>query len=144
MAIGRIDDEQFQAWADRVRGKIDRDEVKKELSRSVKRIGTQAIRTVKSNTPVDTGHLRRSWRVQDAGFQGSGWVIEIKNGIEYASYVENGHRQTPGRYVPAIGKRLKASWIPGQFFMKRSLNEVEAQLPELITPGLWAFRDLLS
>ena len=133
MAIGRIDDEQFQAWADRVRGKIDRDEVKKELSRSVKRIGTQAIRTVKSNTPVDTGHLRRSWRVQDAGFQGSGWVIEIKNGIEYASYVENGHRTRGGR-----------SWVAGQFFMKNSLNAIDSQLPDLITSGLWAFRDLLS
>lgn len=133
MAIGRIDDEQFQAWADRVRGKIDRDEVKKELSRSVKRIGTQAIRTVKSNTPVDTGHLRRSWRVKDAGFQGSGWVIEIKNGIEYASYVENGHRTRGGK-----------NWVAGQFFMKNSLNAIDSQLPDLITPGLWAFRDLLS
>lgn len=133
MAIGRIDDEQFQAWADHVRGRIDRDEVKKELSRSVKRIGTQAIRTVKSNTPVDTGHLRRSWRVKDAGFQGGGWVIEIKNGVEYASYVENGHRTRGGK-----------SWVAGQFFMKNSLNAIDSQLPDLITPGLWAFRNLLS
>ena len=27
--------------------------------------------------------------------------------MEYASYVEYGHRQEPGRYVPALGKRLK-------------------------------------
>lgn len=133
MAIGRIDDEQFQAWADRVRGKIDRDEVKKELSRSVKRIGTQAIRTVKSNTPVDTGHLRRSWRVQDAGFTGGSWSIELTNGVEYASYVESGHRTRGGK-----------NWVPGQFFMKNSLNAIKSQLPDLITPGLWAFRDLLS
>lgn len=133
MAIGRIDDEQFQAWADRVRGKIDRDEVKKELSRSVKRIGTQAIRTVKSNTPVDTGHLRRSWRVQDAGFTGGSWSIELTNGVEYASYVESGHRT-----------RNHKSWVPGQFFMKNSLNAIDSQLPDLITPGLWAFRNLLS
>lgn len=133
MAIGRIDDEQFQAWADRVRGKIDRDEVKKELSRSVKRIGTQAIRTVKSNTPVDTGHLRRSWRVQDAGFTGGSWSIELTNGVEYASYVESGHRT-----------RDQKNWVPGQFFMRNSLNAIHSQLPDLITPGLWAFRDLLS
>ena len=133
MAIGRIDDEQFQAWADRVRGKIDRDEVKKELSRSVKRIGTQAIRTVKSNTPVDTGHLRRSWRVQDAGFTGGSWSIELTNGVEYASYVESGHRTRGGK-----------NWVPGQFFMRNSLNAIHSQLPDLITPGLWAFRDLLS
>lgn len=133
MAIGRIDDEQFQAWASRVRRRIDTEEVKNQLSKSVKRIGTQAIRQFKSNTPVDTGHLRRSWRVQDAGFTGGSWSIELTNGVEYASYVENGHR-TPGH----------TGWVPGQFFMKNSLNQVNSQLPELITPGLWAFKDLLS
>ena len=64
--------------------------------------------------------------------------------MEYASYVERGHRQTPGRYVPAIGKRLKASWVPGQWFMQRSLNQVNMQLPQLITPGLWAFEKILE
>ena len=133
MAIGRIDDEQFQAWANRVKQKIDTEEVKKQLSKSVKRIGTQAIRQFKSNTPVDTGHLRRSWRVKDAGFTGGSWSIELTNGVEYASYVERGHRTRGGN-----------SWVSGQFFMKRSLDQVNSQLPELITPGLWAFRDLLS
>lgn len=133
MAIGRIDDEQFQAWANRVKQKIDTEEVKKQLSKSVKRIGTQAIRQFKSNTPVDTGHLRRCWRVKDAGFTGGSWSIELTNGAEYASYVENGHRTRGGR-----------SWVAGQFFMKNSLNAIDSQLPELITSGLWAFRDLLS
>lgn len=144
MSLGTVDDAEFQAWASRVKGRIDSGQLKKEIGQSTKRIGVQAIRTLKTNTPVDTGALRKAWTAEGPSLSGGGWAVKLTNNVEYASYVENGHRQTPGRYVPAIGKRLKASWIPGQFFMKRSLNEVEAQLPELITPGLWAFRDLLS
>lgn len=33
----------------------------------------------------------------------------------YAQYYEYGHRQTPGRYVPQIGKRLKAQFVKGRF-----------------------------
>ncbi|KRM37004.1 hypothetical protein FC39_GL000456 [Lactobacillus hamsteri DSM 5661 = JCM 6256] len=128
-----MDDEQFQAWANRVKRRIDTGELKKELTRSVKRIGKQAIRQFKANTPEDTGHLRRCWRVQDAGFIGGSWSIELTNGAEYASYVENGHKTCE-----------HTGWVPGQFFMKESLDQVNSQLPELITPGLWAFRDILS
>lgn len=52
--------------------------------------------------------------------------IDIINQVEYAMYVEYGHRQTPGRYVPALGKKLKASWVPGQFMMTKSVSEVDA------------------
>ncbi len=144
MSLGTVDDAEFQAWASRVKGKINSGQLKEEIGQSAKRIGVQALRTLKTNTPVDTGDLRDAWTADGPSLSGGGWTVKLTNNVEYASYVENGHRQTPGRYVPAIGKRLKVSWIPGQFFMKRSLNEVEAQLPELITTGLWAFRDLLS
>ena len=120
MALGEVDDADFQAWADRVKGKIDSGTVKREIGNSAKRIGVQALRQFKANTPVNTGVLRGAW------------------------IVEPGHRHTPGRYVPAIGKRLKASWVEGQFFMKKSEQQINAQLPALITPGLKAFEDLLN
>ena len=144
MSLGTVDDAEFQAWASRVKGRIDTGQLKEEIGQSAKRVGVQAIRTLKNNTPVDTGTLRKAWTVEGPSVSGGGWVVKVSNPTEYASYVEKGHRQTPGRYVPAIGKRLKASWIPGQFFMKNSLNALDSQLPELITSGLWAFRDLLS
>ena len=144
MSLGTVDDAEFQAWANRVRGKIDSNFVKKEISKSTKRIGIQAIKQLKANTPVESGDLRRAWTAEGLAVDGGGWVVKVINNTDYASYVERGHRQTPGRFVPAIGKRLKASWVPGQFFMRDSMNIISAQLPELITPGLWAFRDLLS
>lgn len=144
MSLGTVDNADFQAWANRVKAKIDGGKFKQEIEQSTKRIGVQALRQFKANTPVDTGGLRRSWNANGPNYGGSGWTITLINNADYASYVEEGHRQTPGRFVPALGKRLKASWVPGQFFMRRSLAAVNSQLPELITPGLWAFRDLLE
>ena len=83
------------------------------------------------------GTLRRGWevwlkdaiRVQKIG---STYQIELVNNTEYASYVEYGHRQTPGRYIPAIGKRLKKSWVEGQFCMTLSAREVEDAAPAVL------------
>ena len=36
--------------------------------------------------------------------EGDTYKVEIVNPVHYASYVEYGHRQEPGRYVAAIGK----------------------------------------
>lgn len=58
--------------------------------------------------------------------------ITITNPVHYASYVENGHRQQPGRYVPAIGKRLKKSWVEGQFMMAKSEAETKAEIPAVL------------
>lgn len=132
MSLGTVDDAEFQAWANRVKGRIDGAQLKKEIGQSTKRIGVQAIRTLKTNTPVDTGALRKAWTAEGPSVSG-GWVVKVSNPTEYASYVESGHRT-----------RNHKSWVPGQFFMKNSLNAISSQLPDLITPGLWAFRDLLS
>ncbi|WP_302816149.1 HK97 gp10 family phage protein [Selenomonas flueggei] len=83
------------------------------------------------------GTLRRGWsmllkgkiRVQRIG---DTYQVELVNNTEYASYVEYGHRQTPGRYVPAIGKRLKAAWVEGQFPMTLSAREVESAAPAIL------------
>ena len=133
MSLGTVDDAEFQAWASRVKGRIDNGQLKKEIGQSAKRIGVQAIRTLKINTPVDTGALRKAWTVEGPSVSGGGWVIRVSNPTEYASYVESGHRT-----------RDQKNWVPGQFFMRNSLNAIDSQLPDLITPGLWAFRDLLS
>lgn len=47
--------------------------------------------------------------------------------MEYAAYVENGHRQKVGRYVPILGKRLKANFVEGHHMMKLSAELVEQE-----------------
>lgn len=133
MSLGTVDDAEFQAWASRVKERIDSGQLKKEIGQSTKRIGVQALRTLKTNTPVDTGTLRKAWTAEGPSASVDGWVVKVSNPTEYASYVERGHRTRGGK-----------NWVPGQFFMKNSLNAINSQLPDLITPGLWAFRDLLS
>lgn len=82
------------------------------VTATVNEIATNA----KAATPVgkvNGGTLLNSIRTEVSGSEGRvGYVAK------YAPHVEYGHRQTPGRYVPAIGKRLKASYVPGQHFFK--------------------------
>lgn len=55
--------------------------------------------------------------------------IEIYNPVEYASYVEDGHAQQPGRYVPAIGKRLKKGFVEGRHMARIAIDKIEAKIP---------------
>lgn len=78
------------------------------------------------------GTLRRSWTVGEIRKAGDNYEIVISNPTQYASYVEYGHRQEPGRYVPAIGKKLKKAWAPGKFMMTISVRELEEQAPAML------------
>lgn len=66
-------------------------------------------------------------------------TLEIENPVEYASYVEYGHRQTPGRYVPALGKRLTKGWAPGHFMLTISEREVQKIAPGLLQKKIKQF-----
>lgn len=82
------------------------------------------------------GNLRRSWQVGNVVRRGNAFEIEVFNTAEYASYVEYGHRQRPGRYVPALGKRLKNGWVKGRFMLTVSEEEMKAQAPAIIEKRL--------
>jgi len=49
-------------------------------------------------------------------------TMAIGTDVEYGPYVELGHNQKPGRYVPAIGKRLVASHVAAKPFLKPALE----------------------
>lgn len=94
------------------------------------------------------GTLRRGWtggaKVDGAAYAqslpikrvGNDYVIDIINHTEYASYVEYGHRQTPGRYVPALGKSLKAGWVQGRFMLTISVDELQSAAPKILEKKL--------
>lgn len=115
--------------------------------RCTQKLAAQLMNAVIKRTPVKSGTLRRGWMAGKAPVGGGkvaaktsmqvakkGKVYEIVvfNSVNYASYVEYGHRQEPGRYVPAIGKRLKNSWVKGQFMLKISEQELETAAPRII------------
>lgn len=47
--------------------------------------------------------------------------------IHYAPHVEYGHRQKAGRFVPVLGKRLKASFVPGQYFLRSAVDDTRPE-----------------
>ena len=99
---------------------------------TIKELAARLLRKVIKRTPSDTGNLRRNWAVSDVRKNGGNYEIEVSNSTEYASYVEFGHRQTPGRFVPVIGKRLKKSWVKGKFMLTISEDELKRQAPAVI------------
>lgn len=81
------------------------------------------------------GELRRAWLTDNTlEVRGNGGVytITIQNSMFYASYVEYGHRQQPGRYVPAINKTLKRSYVPGVFMLTKSEEEIRKMAPRFV------------
>lgn len=90
-------------------------------------LGTAA----KAAAPRDTGGLANSVRVDVSGGRG-----RVGYTAEHAPHVEYGHRQTPGRYVPAIGKRLKASFVPGQHFFRPCVERARSNFKRRIREAL--------
>ena len=133
-AFGDFDNSQFEEFAKHVNAEISGGQLKNEVRKSVKNVGEAYKRNAEARTPVKTGDLRRSWQLIGPIFSGADILIELRNSKNYASFVENGHRQTPGRYVPTIGKKLKASWVPGQHFLQKATKQTSNQIPQLITP----------
>lgn len=78
------------------------------------------------------GTLRRGWHIgQNAGSDGinsirvnyydCNYVVEVLNNVEYAIYVEYGHRTSN-----------HAGWVNGQFMLTISSHEIEQIMPALI------------
>lgn len=95
-------------------------------------LANRLLRLTKKNTPKDTGQLKRNWFVSGVKRKGEYFEVTVFNNTEYASFVENGHRQEVGKYVPAIGKRLVEPWVEGSHMLRISMQEIEKIMPKLI------------
>lgn len=93
--------------------------VKAAVKRSLEICGGKAETYAKKRCPVKTGNLKNSITHQ----QTDEVTETIGTNVSYAPYVELGHHQTPGRYVPAIGKRLVADYVAGKPYLRPALEE---------------------
>ena len=82
------------------------------------------------------GNLRRNWTIGQVFKNGNLYSVEVINPTHYASYVEYGHRQTPGRFVPVLGKKLKRAWVPGRFMLTISENEIKENMDAILEKKL--------
>lgn len=85
------------------------------------------------------GTLQRGWKTKGAKKIGSICRAEVYNTVKYAPYVEYGHRQTPGRFVPALGKRLKKTWVPGKHMLLRARIAVQKRAAKICNDRLHEF-----
>lgn len=100
---------------------------------------TECVGEIQSRTGVKTGNLRRSATSGEIKVTGSKHSIKIGYDTDRAPYAgayENGHKQTPGRYVPAIGKKLKKSYVPGKHVVRDSVILVRYGMDEKLKTKL--------
>lgn len=95
-------------------------ELDRALTRNMNQLGNEWLNDCRNETPKDTGNLRHGFRLKKVDKRDGDFSVMLYNNTEYAAAVEFGHRQEPGRFVPAIGKCLKRSWVPGYHMLDRS------------------------
>lgn len=87
-------------------------------------VANKVMRKAMKRTPVDTGRLRRSYKVTKVTVKGNTLEITVYNDARdngsdesYASYVEFGHF-TRGR----------VSWVEGHWMLTMATDEVKAEM----------------
>ena len=87
-------------------------------------IANMVIQRAMPNTPVDTGTLRRSYKVSKVTEKGNTLEITVYNDARqndmdesYASYVEYGHFT-----------RNRVSWVEGKWMLTIASDEVRAEM----------------
>lgn len=117
-------------------------EAREVMGKAVESLGNVYLRTAKRNTPVgrrmsrtdpktgityrsDTEHMRRSWQVVDRSQTTRSVSVTVGNTASYASYVNDGHRQQRGRYVPLLGKALSKTWVDGLNMREKAVKAVK-------------------
>ena len=109
---------------------------------AIKEITTILQQMLKNNTPVDYGNLRAGWDTYNLNFYAvrtsTGFQVSLVNGAKYAVWVNDGHKQRPGRFIPGYwegkhfrydpnakgGMVLKQAWVKGRFFVEISLSQL--------------------
>lgn len=107
------------------------------LESCAKELAARLLRKVIKRTPVGQyekgsgkvgGTLRRGWTASKdlkVSKVGNDFVIEIINPVEYASYVEYGHRT-----------RNHKGWVEGHFMLTISENEIRNSAPSILEKKL--------
>lgn len=139
MKLGSIDLKELEKFKNNLKklGNKDSDEFMRQLTKTC--AGVVLSKAI-NNTPVRTGDLRRGWTGgtetepmtyiksnKKVTKDGDTYKITLSNGVHYASYVEYGHTQEVGRYVPQIGKRLVNPWVHGQFMARNAVTSTKSQ-----------------
>lgn len=108
-------------------------EVKASMRNALEKAGAKAGGVIEGHAkeycPVQSGNLQNSITYE---VDTDGDIVTVVTGTDvyYAPYVELGHNQKPGRYVPVLKKRLVADHVAARPFLYPAVNnhldEIEA------------------
>ena len=125
--LGDFEFGQFKDMGKRFQKALDERVIERWIKEFLLEMAFRAERKIKKRTPVGVykdrtgGHLRRNWKVGSVVKQGNSYIVEIYNNVEYASYVEYGHRT-----------RNHKDWVEGRFMVAISMQEIERELPKFL------------
>lgn len=146
--MGRFDPSGLKEFQKKLE-KINQSEIDAFLEDCAKELAARLLRMVIKRTPVGQyaktsgkkgGTLRRGWtgnQKQSAKsfadtlaikHEAGKYIIEIVNPVEYASYVEYGHRTANHK-----------GWVPGRFMMTLSENDLQDIAPKVLENKLKKF-----
>lgn len=130
MGVVKADMRELKKLRDRLAALEKSAEKDKFCEDCAKELAARLLNLVLKRTPVDTGYLRRGWTAikYDVQHSGDTYMVTIENPVEYASYVEYGHRTRGG-----------GGWVPGQFFLTLSEQDLEAMMPGILQRRLETF-----
>ena len=90
--------------------------------------GIECVAEIKANEPVVTGNLRRSITSGEVELNGNEYSLTVGSSLSYARYVEEGHKQDVGKYIPVIKKKLKKEFVLGNHVIKDSVDLHQSKL----------------
>lgn len=141
--MGKVDFSELQKFVDKVEKSLDEDQVQLFMEACAKELAARLLTKVIRRTPVGVypdrvgGTLRRGWTAEkqqdvtayvnslNVMHTGDSFTIEIVNPVEYASYVEFGHRT-----------RNHKGWVEGKFMLTISSQEVQQAAPDVLEKKL--------
>lgn len=85
------------------------------------------------------GSLRKGWTIGNIVNDGKTYTVEIINPVEYAWYVENGHRTVGNNFTRDEASAFKVGWVEGKFMFKIAKEEIEKEIPKILDRKLKKF-----
>ena len=95
---------------------------------ATKEIAQIIVNKAPSRTPKKEGNLIKAWTTGEFKKEGDCYSIEVINPIEYAEFVEFGHR-----------KRNDKGWVEGKFMLTIAERDVQRDLENIIMEKLKKF-----
>lgn len=117
-------------------------------------LGNAVMSKAKDNTPVGDysdrflpynnrtgGTLKDSWKISRPNKRGNLYSIRVINPVFYASYVNYGHKQHVGQFIPPYRTRASQPWVKGQYFLERAISETYPARYKILEPLAKKFLD---